>query len=317
TGSRAGRAGRRRFGSLRRDRAGQHQRQQGGKQARGTTAQRPAARCACRAARRSVALGHGRSPWSVAGRGRSPANGRRRAETTPALRGGGRPSVGGGRTGTHSMWGSSNRYSCIGSLRDQPPGSPRSAPTTRAAFTPFSPLRSINPAPTRQSGIRLRSLTKVAGGTTNRGLSGRVHTRNACMALDPRTLQLIESRQSAILEAWIASIGHARHDGGLSQRELESQAREFWQLFVAALESGAGTDSDSNTWQEVRHFLEDLSRERVLKGFSSSETATFIFALKRPLFGLVQEAAAGSQQQLGNELWEVSELLDGLGLHTV
>ena len=137
------------------------------------------------------------------------------------------------------------------------------------------------------------------------------------MALDPRTLQLIESRQSAILEAWIASIGHARHDGGLSQRELESQAREFWQLFVAALESGAGTDSDANAWQEVRHFLEDLSRERVLKGFSSSETATFIFALKRPLFGLVQEAAAGSQQQLGNELWEVSELLDGLGLHTV
>ncbi len=137
------------------------------------------------------------------------------------------------------------------------------------------------------------------------------------MALDPRTLQLIESRQSAILEAWIASIGHARHDGGLSQRELESQAREFWQLFVAALESGAGTDSDANAWQEVRHFLEDLSRERVLKGFSSSETATFIFALKRPLFSLVQEAAAGSQQQLGNELWEVSELLDGLGLHTV
>lgn len=137
------------------------------------------------------------------------------------------------------------------------------------------------------------------------------------MALDPRTLQLIESRQSDILQAWIASIGHARHDGGLSQRELESQAREFWQLFIAGLESGAGVDSDAHAWQEVRHFLEDLSRERVLKGFSSSETATFIFALKRPLFGLVQEAAAGSPQQLGSELWEVSELLDGLGLHTV
>ncbi len=55
----------------------------------------------------------------------------------------------------------------------------------------------------------------------------------------------------------------------------------------------------------------------MLRGFTSAETATFIFSLKRPLFELVQQGLADSPRELSEQTWVLSELLDLLGLHTV
>ncbi|WP_372012293.1 STAS domain-containing protein [Pseudoxanthomonas sp. 10H] len=136
-------------------------------------------------------------------------------------------------------------------------------------------------------------------------------------ALDPRTLKLIESSQTAVIDAWVASLAQASQDGRTSQRELDVQVREFWRLFLGAMHAADAGNLQGREWDEIRHFLEDLSRERVLKGFSSSETATFIFSLKRPLFDVIQQANADSPVELARQLWAVSELLDQLGLHTV
>jgi len=67
----------------------------------------------------------------------------------------------------------------------------------------------------------------------------------------------------------------------------------------------------------VRAFLEDLSRQRVLAGFSSDETATFIFSLKRPIFDALRQECAKDADKLANETWAASELVDKLGLHTI
>ena len=37
-------------------------------------------------------------------------------------------------------------------------------------------------------------------------------------------------------------------------------------------------------WSAVRELLGEFSRSRALQGFTPSETATFIFSLKEPLF---------------------------------
>lgn len=126
----------------------------------------------------------------------------------------------------------------------------------------------------------------------------------------------LQSRQDAIIEAWRASLEHTGHDGRASPRELEARAREFWRLLPAA----AAGDADclqGEPWAEVRHFLEELSRERVLKGFSAAETATFIFSLKQPLFDAVEQANADAPRRMAAQLRGVSALLDQLGLYTV
>ncbi|WP_312238433.1 STAS domain-containing protein [Stenotrophomonas sp.] len=138
-------------------------------------------------------------------------------------------------------------------------------------------------------------------------------------ALQHRTIELIRSQQEQLLAKWIENLASASQaqDTRMSQRELDAQAREFWRLFLDAISAANVGTLGGREWQDTRRFLEELSRDRVLKGFSSSETASFLFSLKRPLFELIQQNYANDAAQLGDQLWAISELLDLLGLHSV
>jgi rsbT co-antagonist protein RsbR len=67
----------------------------------------------------------------------------------------------------------------------------------------------------------------------------------------------------------------------------------------------------------VRGFLEDLSRRRALAGFSSEDTASFVFSLKKPLFEALREEGVADPRQTADAVWDVTLLLDKLGLYTV
>jgi rsbT co-antagonist protein RsbR len=55
----------------------------------------------------------------------------------------------------------------------------------------------------------------------------------------------------------------------------------------------------------------------VLAGYSSDETATFVFSLKRPVFDALREEFGKDADKFAAETWAATELLDKLGLHTV
>jgi rsbT co-antagonist protein RsbR len=59
-----------------------------------------------------------------------------------------------------------------------------------------------------------------------------------------------------------------------------------------------------------------MSQSRALQGFSPSETATFVFMLKEPLFDLIKKELAGDPAAALAEIWRLSSLLDTLGLFT-
>ena len=136
-------------------------------------------------------------------------------------------------------------------------------------------------------------------------------------ALNQRTIELVNAQQDALSTAWLENLAAETRDGRTSKQELETQVREFWKLLLNAMRAADTADLQGRDWADIRNFLEDFSRDRVLKGFSSAETATFIFSLKRPLFEAVQDAFSDSPQQLGKELWAISQLIDVLGLYTV
>jgi len=137
--------------------------------------------------------------------------------------------------------------------------------------------------------------------------------------LHPRTIELIRAKQPQLSESWRASLQASgqKDDPRAATLDPQAQANEFLRLLLPALNSGSVGTLQGAEWQDVRRFLEDLSRQRVLKGFSSEETASFVFSLKRPLFDLVQEGFAEAPQEMAGQLWAVSEMLDTLGLHTV
>jgi len=138
-------------------------------------------------------------------------------------------------------------------------------------------------------------------------------------ALQQRTLELIHAHQGAVVEQWRTNLKRSGQgeDHRLATVDLDTQVDAFWRVLLQALSASDDGGLHGATWQPVRHLLEDLSRDRAIKGFSSAETATFIFALKRPLFELVQAHYSDDPQGLGDQLWSLSELIDALGLHTV
>ncbi len=63
-------------------------------------------------------------------------------------------------------------------------------------------------------------------------------------------------------------------------------------------------------------FLGQTARSRVRQGFTSSETATFVFSLKQPLFDVIR-AHMKDAKDLAAGLWTITTLLDGLGLQVM
>jgi rsbT co-antagonist protein RsbR len=100
----------------------------------------------------------------------------------------------------------------------------------------------------------------------------------------------------------------------LKTGELTQQSRELLQALVRALETGGGSDvTTSEAWAPVRDIVGGISRARARQGFTPTETATFIFSLKQPVFALLQrESTAADAVDL---MWKLTQVLDALGLY--
>jgi len=125
--------------------------------------------------------------------------------------------------------------------------------------------------------------------------------------------------ESALLEGWLSGLMARllRRDKS-AEAELRQQAARFLPMVVQALEKGNGNiDIEAAAWDEVRHALTEISQARVRQGFSSIETASFIFSLKDPLFQYLRTALADNPMLLIDETAATSSLFDRLGLFTV
>lgn len=135
------------------------------------------------------------------------------------------------------------------------------------------------------------------------------------MASRPMVSEIVMTSREVILKDWLANLKAVLGDSRIADSELHEQARELLTLTTAALPTGI--DINAAAWLPVRAMLEDLSRSRAIQGFTSSETATFVFSLKRPLFTQIRTTLANDPAALADATWEATELIDSLGMHTV
>jgi len=133
----------------------------------------------------------------------------------------------------------------------------------------------------------------------------------------PKIADIVRKNEKAILDEWLAqqSAVPGRRSDLMSKDELREESRSFLSVFIDALQQGSPS-GDGQEWDEVRNVLTQLSRARATKGFTPSETATFVFSLKQPLFARLREANAHDPQGFAEESWAVGLLIDKLGLHT-
>jgi rsbT co-antagonist protein RsbR len=133
-----------------------------------------------------------------------------------------------------------------------------------------------------------------------------------------RLLALLDKHHSKLLTSWLEAQAAAGSlsSGQIAQDELKDQSHRFLRDLSGGLKSGSADDIMSQGWSTLRELLGEFSRSRALQGFTPSETATFVFSLKEPLFALLREESKGNAQQLGEEIWTATKLIDKLGLFT-
>jgi len=135
---------------------------------------------------------------------------------------------------------------------------------------------------------------------------------------DATMSNVLKKSGKEIQVAWARDLASGQTSKGrISAAELDQQSAEFIKLLTTASEHASGNDISTAEFKPLRDFLDGVSRSRVAQGFSSDETATFIFSLKRPFFAALRADAGKDADALADQVWRATELLDALGLHTV
>jgi rsbT co-antagonist protein RsbR len=129
--------------------------------------------------------------------------------------------------------------------------------------------------------------------------------------------ELLEKRDAEITSQWLESqAAGGRKVSAAEQGETTRQSREFIQALKKAAENNVTGDTTGPEWEPVKEILTGISASRARAGYSPSETASFVFSLKLPLFSILRTEYGKDAQMLADGVWETTILLDKLGLLT-
>jgi rsbT co-antagonist protein RsbR len=126
-----------------------------------------------------------------------------------------------------------------------------------------------------------------------------------------RIATILAERQDDIVEKWNDIVRESLR-GRLTKGELSRQISELYAALRGALEGGA-LSADAPEAAEVAGLLAELSTSRARQGFTVTETAVSVFAVKDAVF-----AVGGSDDLLTKaDFADFSMFVDKLGLRTV
>lgn len=126
-----------------------------------------------------------------------------------------------------------------------------------------------------------------------------------------RLTELLRADGDRLVARWV-ELAAAMVRGRLTTIELTQDFRELFDTLLPVA-GGDGHALDQSEYAEVKALLANLSRTRARQGFTPSETASSVFALKRAVSELTENE---DDAALFRELLAFSALLDALGLWT-
>lgn len=133
-----------------------------------------------------------------------------------------------------------------------------------------------------------------------------------------RLPELLQRHEKDLLAAWIdaqlRSVASRRDL--IDEAALREESRQFIRLVREAALAAGTEDVEGPLWEPVRGMLTAMSASRARLGFTPTETASFVFSLKEPLFTLLHQQLGADTRAVAAETWNASRLLDRLGLYT-
>lgn len=115
-------------------------------------------------------------------------------------------------------------------------------------------------------------------------------------------------RRSQVLDRWIDIVADTSR-GRITRQELASELGALLEAVVTGMAGGGSTAADG--FGEARALLAELSRSRARQGFSPSETATSVFALKQAALEVIDVTGSGAM-----DFVNFNRLLDEMALLT-
>ena len=134
-------------------------------------------------------------------------------------------------------------------------------------------------------------------------------------------LTVLDTDFKGIIEEWLGTQvkeGVKRSDL-FSDAESRNQNRELLKAFSKGVRdgiSGEDFDFDDTQWDDLRAVLADVSRERVNRGVTPTEMATFVLALKAPLFKRLEAMQDSEHGVLIRDVMLVTRLVDAFAIYT-
>jgi len=127
---------------------------------------------------------------------------------------------------------------------------------------------------------------------------------------------VLRRHEAHLLADWMGELTKGGRSGAIDKAELEEQTRTFVRLLTETAQADAAGDIGGSVWGPLREMLASVSASRARQGFTPTETATFVFSFKQPLFAVLREAYKQDAEGLAREMWVGTTLLDKLGLFT-
>ncbi|MFF0838168.1 MULTISPECIES: STAS domain-containing protein [unclassified Streptomyces] len=124
-----------------------------------------------------------------------------------------------------------------------------------------------------------------------------------------RLVDTLVARHDDFIARWAQTVGESLQ-GRLSTAEMERELTDLYEAVCQALRTG-GLDDPGEHFGEVRSLLIELSRNRARQGFTPSETARSVLALKEVLEPELVNGEDGVRVYL-----RLARLLDDLALLT-
>jgi rsbT co-antagonist protein RsbR len=133
-----------------------------------------------------------------------------------------------------------------------------------------------------------------------------------------RLTEVLIARQDEIIGKWVErQAAAAGRRTPAETQDAAQKSRELMKLLAGAMQKDGSADINGPAWQPLRDLLADFSENRSRAGFSPSETASFVFSLKQPLFAALRQELGKDADVLAETLWLATELVDQLGLLTM
>src|SRR5215211_5372488 len=129
-------------------------------------------------------------------------------------------------------------------------------------------------------------------------------------------VNLLVKRHDEIINLWIKDrleSGEFR-DELIPKKELRRQAQQIVDMLARSIKDSEGGDFESAAFDEMRVFLNEISRARAVKGYTPLENATYILSLRNTILPLLAEELDSNNDALVREMQFFTSLLDKMGL---